>query len=367
VTTKRVALAFAIALVIALLPRAARADAARGHALLKSKGCLTCHSTDGTPRAGPTFRGLWGARHVVRSGETELHEVVVDEAYLARSLRDPDADIPAGYMRGTMPRFDLGDEDVHAMAEAIQEISSGAETPSTSGARRGGSIIPLLLAAASFVGFHLLLSSVAVRKRLIGSLKQSGFAGLYSLIAFASFGAMVWFYRTAPYVEVWQPPRPTRWVPLLTMPIAIAFMVFGFSTPSPTSVAQGEKAKDEKSAFGIFAITRHPALTGFALWGLSHLAPNGELHVIIVALAIVTLAISGMLHIDARRAKDLGEVWTHYRAKTSIFPFLALAQGRAKLGTMGAAYWLVRVLIAVFIYTAILHTHALVIGASPYP
>ncbi len=356
-----------VAILFAARSAMARVDAARGHALLKAKGCLTCHSTDGSPRAGPTFRGLWGAKRIVKSEGSDPRNVIVDEAYLARSLREPDADIVAGYTRGTMPRVDVTDDDVHAIALALEEIAPGTKETPSSGPVRGGSILPLALASASFVLVHLVLSSIPVRKRLIGALKQGGFSAVYSLLVFASFGAMIWFYRTAPYIEVWQPPRVTRWVPLITMPFSIAFLVFGFSTPGATAVAQGEKAKDERAANGIYAITRHPALTGFALWAIAHLFPNGELHVILVALSILTLAVAGMLHIDSRRAHDLGDVWKAYAAKTSIVPFAALVQKRANVGKMGAAYWGVRLGIVVFLYTAILHTHALIIGASPYP
>jgi len=154
-------------------------------------------------------------------------------------------------------------------------------------------------------------------------------------------------------------------VPILVMPIALAFMVLGFSTPSPTAVRQEQKAKDANVVRGIQAVTRHPALWGFTLWALSHLATNGELHVIILATGIFVLAVGGMLHIDARRRSSLGEAWTEYAERTSVFPFAAMARGKAKLrfGDIGV----VRLVITAVIYVGILHTHALVIGASPFP
>ena len=36
-----------------------------GPRLLQAKGCLGCHSLDGTPKIGPTFKGLLGRREVV--------------------------------------------------------------------------------------------------------------------------------------------------------------------------------------------------------------------------------------------------------------------------------------------------------------
>jgi uncharacterized membrane protein/mono/diheme cytochrome c family protein len=339
---------------------AASPDAERGHKIMRARGCGACHSSDGTARVGPTFRGLWGRTRPVNANG-DVHDVLVDEAYVARALREPDSEIAAGYPRGNMPRFDATDDDVRAVAAALRELDA---VPRSS-TERGGSILPLVIAAAAFAGMHFLLSSIPVRKRLIGALKQGGFSGLYSVIVLASFGAMIWFYRTAPYIEVWSPPRWTRWVPVLVMPVALLFLVTGFSAPNPTAVAQGAHVKKDGPPRGIQAVTRHPALWGFAIWALGHLATNGELHVMLVAASILVLAFGGMMHIDARRRHELGEDWAKYTAKSSLVPLAAILQGRAKLrlGEIG----FVRVLIVAFVYVALLHTHALIIGASPFP
>ena len=361
------AVAFTLSAVLWSGSALAAGDAARGAALLGKKGCTSCHSLDGSARSGPSFRGLFGAkRTVVTAGATR--EVIADDEYLSRALRDPDADVVVAFPRGTMPRFELGDEDVASITRALEQLAaaSPAPAPSSSWSRPASSAMGLLaLFAAMFVGFHLLLSSVPVRKRLIAALKPGGFSGVYSLVAAIGLGGMIWAFASAPYVEVWIPPRALRWVPVLAMPIAILFMVAGFSTKNATSVGQGAFASDENAARGIFAITRHPALWGFAIWAIGHLCANGELRAILVFAAILTLALAGMLHIDHRRAADLGEDWTGYREATSIVPFAAIARGRAKLDLRGIG--VVRVLAAAFVYVAILHMHAMLIGASPMP
>jgi uncharacterized membrane protein len=165
---------------------------------------------------------------------------------------------------------------------------------------------------------------------------------------------MVVFFRSSPYVEVWQPPRLHRWVPLLVMPISILFMVAGFSTPSATSVGQGQLASSERAVRGIFTVTRHPALWGFALWATAHLFANGELRAILVFASILVLSVAGMLHIDQRRAAELGAAWSSYRERTSLVPFAAVVRRQTPLDLRGIG--VVR-----------LHSHALVIGASPMP
>jgi len=71
---------------------------ARGKALYTSDGCSACHSLSGTPGAGPSFKGLAGGTSALTTGET----VTVDDAYLERSITDPDAQIVKGYHQGIM-------------------------------------------------------------------------------------------------------------------------------------------------------------------------------------------------------------------------------------------------------------------------
>ena len=325
---------------------------------LERKGCVACHSTDGSKRVGPSFRGLyWSYRKVVTDGSER--QIVANEEYVERSIRDPDADVVVGFPRGNMPRYDVSADELAAIQFELKNMSETVVPP------KPPSMVPFATSVLWFVGLHFVLSALPVRKKLIAKLKQGGFTALYSLVAAFGLVGIIWHFRSVPYIELFAAPRWTRWVPILVMPIAILFMVLGFSTPGPTAVAQGERAKDESTVRGIQAVTRHPALWGFALWALSHLATNGEAHVVILAVGIFVLAVGGMLHIDARRRHDLGEAWDAFAEKTSILPFAAMARGKAKLRFRDIG--VVRPIIAAVIYVGILHTHARLIGASPFP
>ncbi|MGO9611641.1 MAG: cytochrome c oxidase subunit II [Dissulfurispiraceae bacterium] len=70
--------------------------AGNGLKLLQDKGCLGCHSTDGTKKIGPTFKEIFGRKETVLTGGKE-RQIVVDEAYLKRSVLEPQADIVKGY------------------------------------------------------------------------------------------------------------------------------------------------------------------------------------------------------------------------------------------------------------------------------
>jgi len=70
----------------------------QGKALYTADGCSGCHSLTGAAGAGPTFKGLAGSTVTLTDGST----VTADDAYLSRSITDPDAQIVKGYQSGIM-------------------------------------------------------------------------------------------------------------------------------------------------------------------------------------------------------------------------------------------------------------------------
>jgi mono/diheme cytochrome c family protein len=69
-----------------------------GMGLYVSLGCQGCHSLDGSPSTGPTFKGLFGSTVKLTNGQT----VKADDAYLLESILDPDKEIVTGYQPGVM-------------------------------------------------------------------------------------------------------------------------------------------------------------------------------------------------------------------------------------------------------------------------
>jgi cytochrome c oxidase subunit II len=74
------------------------AAAAAGAKLFESLGCSGCHSLTGRTLVGPTFKGLYGSKVTLSTGQT----VTADDAYLLQSIEDPDAKIVKGFPKGVM-------------------------------------------------------------------------------------------------------------------------------------------------------------------------------------------------------------------------------------------------------------------------
>ena len=104
-----------------------------GKELLEKHGCFGCHSLDGTPKVGPTFKGIWGRPVTVLTGGKE-RTATVDEAYLRKSIMEPNAEVVKGFP-AVMPSFAgvLKESDITAIIGFLR--SGGAEAPKSDGAR----------------------------------------------------------------------------------------------------------------------------------------------------------------------------------------------------------------------------------------
>ena len=71
---------------------------AQGASFYESLGCVGCHSLNGSPGTGPTFKGLYGSKVQLSTGQT----VTADDAYLLQSILDPDKQIVKGFQKGIM-------------------------------------------------------------------------------------------------------------------------------------------------------------------------------------------------------------------------------------------------------------------------
>jgi cytochrome c oxidase subunit 2 len=68
----------------------------RGFALLNDNGCTACHTLDGTPMVGPSFKGIFGKKQIVITNGKE-RRIIFEDAYFKQSVLKPDADIVKGY------------------------------------------------------------------------------------------------------------------------------------------------------------------------------------------------------------------------------------------------------------------------------
>lgn len=87
---------------------------------MRAKGCLACHSIDGKPMVGPTFRALYGRQQeVLTLGQPRT--VAADEAYLRVAIQEPMKDVVKGYPPA-MPPAPLTAQEVAEMVTYLKTL-----------------------------------------------------------------------------------------------------------------------------------------------------------------------------------------------------------------------------------------------------
>lgn len=191
----------------------------------------------------------------------------------------------------------------------------------------------LLACAGAFVGTHFILSH-PLRRPLVAALGEKGFLGVYSLVAFATLWSISWAYPKAPVTAPLWNVGDGIWALASVMMLAASVLLLGSLIRNPALPGATNAASAE--ARGVFAITRHPMMWAFALWGVVHILVYPVTRNIIVAVAIIVLSLVGASLQDRKKAGLDPQGWTAWQSRTSYWPFVAIAQGRARFGGFGA-------------------------------
>src|SRR5579863_3888987 len=186
-------------------------------------------------------------------------------------------------------------------------------------------VAAIALWAGLFVVSHLVISSAAVRPRLLAALGEQPFRGIYSLVAFATLGPLIYEFayhkHAGPMLWYLRSDAPIRWLAWILMFAALILFVASLINPNPGGLGAPASSGGPR---GVLKITRHPGFVAFTLFGLAHILMNGWLGDVIFFGTFPALGIIGGFHQDARKTRDLGESYRQFVAETSFFPGAAL-------------------------------------------
>ncbi|MEI6576177.1 MAG: cytochrome c oxidase subunit II [Bacteroidota bacterium] len=96
-----------------------------GRQLYEQKGCLACHSLDGTKIVGPSFKGIYGEDATVLTDGKE-RTVKVDDDYIKRSLLEPNADVVKGFQPNMMVSYkgQIDEKGIKDIADFIKSLNA---------------------------------------------------------------------------------------------------------------------------------------------------------------------------------------------------------------------------------------------------
>jgi len=176
----------------------------------------------------------------------------------------------------------------------------------------------LFFSAIAFVGLHFLLSH-PLRDPLVRRLGAGPFQGIYSLIAIVTLGAMIHYYSViGDEPQLWV-AGDAAWLAASILMWFGAILFVGSFVGNPA--LPGARLERGRTAGGVFAITRHPMMWGFAIWAVVHLVVVAMPKALVFDGAILLLAIGGSAGQDAKKRKLMGERWHEWVAHTAFIPF----------------------------------------------
>jgi len=222
----------------------------------------------------------------------------------------------------------------------------------------------IALWAVLFLASHLIVSSSAVRPRLISAVGEQRYRAVYSLIAFATLGPLIYEFarnkHAGPLLWALRAVPPFRELAWLMMVAALILVAGGFMNPSPGAMVAPAGGSEPR---GLLKITRHPDFVGFGLFGVAHMLMNGRAGDVIFFGMFPALAIIGGMHQDRRKISELGDRYRQFLAKTSFLPFAALVGGRVRWAR-GDMPW-AAIGVGVVLAVVIVMLHPMIFGGHP--
>ena len=209
-----------------------------------------------------------------------------------------------------------------------------------------GSIGWVVAAAVAFVGTHFLLSH-PLRSGVVARIGEKGFLGVYSLVAFATIIWLAMAYRAAPMTPMLWPVGDGLWAVVTVVMLVASLLLMGSLIGNPALPDPTGATPMPTEATGVFAITRHPMLWSFTIWGACHILVYPVAANIVVALSMIVLSLVGATMQDRKKEALTPDRWRAWEARTSYWPFAAMLAGRARIGRLrthtlagGVVVWL---------------------------
>ena len=147
----------------------------------------------------------------------------------------------------------------------------------------------MLIGLVLFLGAHVFVTLRGPRAAVIARIGEWPYKGLMSLVALVGLvliGYGFGQYHANDWIEIWSPPRWTRYVTQILMWPASIFVVAAYS--------RGE----------IWRALKHPMLVGVKTWAVAHLISNGDLGSIVLFGSFLAWAVYD--RITLKRRSDPG-------------------------------------------------------------
>ena len=175
----------------------------------------------------------------------------------------------------------------------------------------------VLLLASS----HMLLSSRAIRARLVARLGAKPFLAAYSVVALTFTVPLFYYYFTHRHLgpQLWAVPDSglVELALVLANVTGLVMLIVGLLDPGPAAFM----GKPREEPTGVYRITRHPTFAGVTLMALAHTIANGYPSDVAFFGGIGLFSLVGCWHQDRRKLASDDPTFKRFHDATAFVPF----------------------------------------------
>lgn len=132
-------------------------------------------------------------------------------------------------------------------------------------------------------------------------------------------------------IRLWNLQGVPGIVPMMFIFTAISFFFLYPATYNLLEIPAVLKPEVRLYTTGIIRISRHPQAIGQILWCLTHGLWIGSSFMVVTCAGLICHHLFAVWHGDRRLKAKFGDAFEELRRSTSVFPFLAVIDGRQKL------------------------------------
>ncbi|MGL5192135.1 MAG: NnrU family protein [Chroococcales cyanobacterium] len=156
---------------------------------------------------------------------------------------------------------------------------------------------------------------------------------LFALVSLPFAVVLIIYFFNHRYdgLQLWQVQGVPGVMPLVWTLSGISFLFLYPATFNLLEVAAIAKPQVHLFETGIIRISRHPQMVGQVIWCLAHTLWIGTSFTLVTSIGLVLHHLFAVWHGDRRMKARYGEAFDAVKARTSVIPFLAIAQGRQTL------------------------------------
>ena len=215
--------------------------------------------------------------------------------------------------------------------------------------------VVILVLFLLFASSHMLLSSRAIRARLVARLGDRRFFVAYSVTALVFFAPLVYYYLTHRHAGplLWSVPDSgaVEFLLVLVNVVGFVLLVAGVMAPSPGSSAATPRAEPS----GVHRITRHAVFMGLGIWALAHAISNGHTGDVAFFGGTVVFVLIGSWHQDRRKLAEGDPRFERFHAATAFLPFTGreALRGLMELRPLAVIVGIAAALIARYLHPSI--------------